>query len=151
MVKKFETIRDIMNHLDGSWKVYDMEMSAQAVCGRLEANMSDAFTQLIREAAKCHSYSSDVIYDIGSVNDMLEHFNPGKYPNDGSHDDDLPVIAFGFRKLGVDGNAFILSRLDGNCYNIEREYFAMYFIEVKRDGNYHYQDWWKVRAVGYHV
>lgn len=150
LTKKYENIRDIMNHLSGRYNCYDRgEVSAQFVAGRLEANMSSAYTQFIREAAKCHDYASDVIYDIGSINDMMERFNPGDYPNDGSRDDQLPVIALGFRKMGVDGNHFMLSRLNGNCYNIDKEYFAVYFVEVRRDGNS--QDWWKIHIVGYHV
>ena len=147
--KKYETIRDIMNHLNGRFSCYESEVSAQSVCGRLEANLSSEFSEFIKEAAKCHHYASDVIYDIGSVNSMMEHFNPGDYPNTKVNDGNLPVIALGFRKMGVDGNSFILSRLDGNCYNIDKEYFAVYFVEVRRDGDY--QDWWKIHTVGYHV
>jgi len=149
-MKNYENIRDIMNYFGNNRPDFEHEVTTQFVHGTgLEANLSTEFSQLIKEAARCNCYNSDVIYDIQRIQSMMEAFKPGDYPNIGSRDDDLPVIAMGFRKMGVDGNEFIMSRLNGECYNVYKEYFAIYFVEVKRHDEYN--DWWKVITKGYHV
>lgn len=112
--------------------------------GKLDINLSSEYTQLIREAARCNRFASDVIYDINAMNRALETFNP---------ENDLPIVAFGFRKDGVDGNSFIISRLNnehgGNVNGCYKEYFAIYFMEVVEE-----EDWkgyFKVETRGYHV
>lgn len=138
-------IREVMDYFKHAAPHYKEE-SCGSFChnGKLEINLSTEFTQLIREAARCNRYASDIIYDIGSVNDALEHFNV---------DNDLPVFAMGFRRDGVDGNGFILSRLNneygGEISRLGREYFAIYFMEIVRDAEYH--DYFKVETRGYHI
>ena len=142
-MKNYENIRDIMNYFGNNRPDFEMETTAQFVHGSgLEANLSSEFSQLIKEAARCNYYNSDIVYDIQRIQHTMEAFNPG---NDG----DLPVVAMGFRKMGVDGNEFIMSRLEGDCYNAYKEYFAIYFVEVKRHDKYN--DWWKVITKGYRV
>lgn len=149
-MKKCENIRDIMAYMEGGCRVYHYENTAQYITGcGLEVNLSSFFSQLIREAARCNDYCSDVIYDISAIREAMEAFNPCNYPNTGSSDSKLPVFALGFRKLGVDGNLVMLSRLKDDIFDIYKEYFAVYFMEVKRHGKYN--DWWEVEMNGYHV
>lgn len=127
---------------------YHSEASAQFVRrypygseGRLNANLSSEFTELIRQAARCNRYSSDIIYDIGSINDAMEVWTGEK-----------KLFVFGFRRDGVDGNSFVLSRVNNECkeiYNIHNLYFAIYFVEVKEDEGY--TDFYKVVTDGYYL
>lgn len=64
----------------------------------VDINLSSIWTELIKEAAKCDSYSSDVLIDIDAVREKLA----GK-PEDFTY-------YFGFRDNGVDHEAFIRNR-----------------------------------------
>lgn len=135
-------IRNILDHMMGYTPVYHSEDIATYTCGKgLESNMSSFFSALIREAAKCHNYGSDLIYDIDGIRDTMKEFNPEA--------DDMPIIMMGFRKMGVDGNTFIVSRLEGNTHNINKEYFAVAALEVKRHDTY--DDWFTLVCNIWHV
>ena len=138
-------INDVKKYFDGSCAAYKSESCGQFWHGgELDINMSSEYTQLIREAARCNRYASYVIYDIESMNHQLETFNP---------ENGLPIVALGFRKDGVDGNSFILSRINndhnGNAYCCLKEYFAIYFMEVVQDKSY--SDYFRVETIGYHI
>lgn len=139
-IKNIREVKNYFNNRGGSYK--SESYGAFVHNGKLDINLSSEFTQLIKEAARCNRYSSDIIYDIGNVNDKLEAFNP---------DDEMPIFAMGFRRDGVDGNTFILSRLNnnhgGSMYGLYKEYFAIYFMEVVRDAEY--SDYFRVETVGY--
>lgn len=62
-------------------------------------NMSSIWTALIKEAARCESYASDVLLDIDSVREKLEAENPVDF-----------TYYFGFRDNGVDHEQFIRNR-----------------------------------------
>lgn len=100
---------------------------------KLEVNMSNTYTQLIKEAARCNRYSSDIIYDIQAMEDAWKSFDP---------EAEMPFFICGFRKDGVDGKCFVESRCNDKahlCYGIDGNYFAMYFVEVvpgSYDGSY---------------
>lgn len=65
----------------------------------LNINMSSIWTALIKEAAKCESYASDVLIDIDTVRMKLKSDNT----------DDFTQY-FGFRTNGVDHEEFIRNR-----------------------------------------
>lgn len=90
------------------------------------ANM---YTVLIKEAAKCQNYSSDVLYDIQYIENLLKQTDVILPSN----------IYFGFRKLGVDGFEFIRKRIclpeifPEDSPKVEDAYFAMYIISLSED------------------
>jgi hypothetical protein len=63
-------------------------------------NLSGFYTAIIKEAAKCSSYSSDVLYDIDSIKDMLKNMKDGEQTR----------YYLGFRNMGVDAASFIRER-----------------------------------------
>lgn len=65
----------------------------------VDINMSSIWTELIKEAAKCDSYSSDVLIDIDAVREKLASGKPEDF-----------TYYFGFRDNGVDHEAFIRNR-----------------------------------------
>lgn len=107
------------------------ETSAQMLADGLSVNISNFFTQLIRDAARCNAYSSDVYYDLCAIDKALKEYRPGR---------DFTPLFIGFRRYGVDGNSFILARLDGKAYNVHNEYFALYSLTVEPDT----EGWYKV-------
>ena len=122
------TIRELYAKLRPS-KTSDVtgQILADGVC----VNISDFFTRLIRDAARCNSYSSDVYYDLRIIDREIKKYKPGQ---------DFEPIFVGFRRHGVDGNAFILSRIEGNPYNVTREYFALYSVMIEQES----EGWCKV-------
>ena len=130
---KYESIKDIMEYLNGSPKVYNFHTFASTNCvGKLDPNMSSEFSAMIKEAARCNAYASDLLYDIEAIKEMVTSVNPMDFPDDRSNDENFPVVGVGMRKMGVDGNSFILSRCNGECYNIYKEYFFMFFVTFGR-------------------
>lgn len=97
----------------------------------LNVNMVDAFNRLIKDAARCNAYNSDVYYDIKSINEMLENFKPEEIPE---------PIWIGFRRMGVDGTSYVLCNADKQMpyLTLSRNYFALYCITVvpTEYGNY---------------
>ncbi len=61
-------------------------------------NWADIKTLLIKEAAKCESYSSDIIYEINRIQTKLDEMTL-------SESDDRDVLELGFRSSGVDAIA----------------------------------------------
>ena len=143
---EIKSIRDIKKYLEGNAKHYHAMETAQLVEDyydrnrrKLEINMSSEYSQLIKEAARCNRYNSDIIYDIESIRDAFENFNA---------ETDLPFFVIGFRRDGVDGNTFVLSRMeDRQPYDLYKEYFAIYFVEVKEEKDY--STFYEVEVTGY--
>lgn len=100
------------------------DASGQILSDGINANMSSIWTALIKEAARCNRYSSDILIDIRSIENKMK----GREIADGDK------WYFGFRKDGVDHAAFIETRLD-NGNNLYRDYFALYMLEAK-EGEY---------------
>lgn len=108
---------------------------------KLDANLSSEFTELIRQAARCNRYASDLIYGIEDINEKMETWTGEK-----------TLFVFGFRRDGVDGNSFVLSRVNNECksvYDLHKLYFAIYFMEVKEDEEY--TSFYKVETNGYYL
>lgn len=103
-------------------------LTAQILADRMSVNLSTFFTTLIKDAARCNNYSSDVYYNLREIDEKVHDYR----------DMDLfTPIFIGFRRHGVDGNAFILSRItsaNDNVYIVHNEYFALYSIDVQSDG-----------------
>lgn len=106
---------------------------AQMLADGLSVNISDFFTQLIRDAARCNSYASDVYYDLCAIDRALKEYRTGQT---------FEPIFVGFRRHGVDGNSFILCRIGENQYNAHQEYFALYSVMLEPDGDS--GDWYNV-------
>ena len=76
---------------------------------RVNYNMSTAFTWMIKAAATCRHYASDIIYDIEDIRNTIERFAENMV-NGISNDEYIRYI--GIRDMGVDSNDFIYSKLD---------------------------------------
>ena len=143
------SLEDIRNYFVNHGANYHSETSAQCVEKRpygmefrMDANLSSEFSELIKQAGRCNRYASDLIYDINNVNESLETWTGEK-----------TLFVFGFRRDGVDGNSFVLSRVNNECkeiYNIHKLYFAIYFMEVKEYKEYN-MDFHKVVTDGYYL
>jgi hypothetical protein len=73
-------------------------------------NLSGINSKLIKEAAKCKMYASDVIYEIEYLKIALKELKPGK--------DYISYL--GYRELGVDGTDFILCRKDSEYRKLQK-------------------------------
>ena len=91
----------------------------------LDFNTSDMFTRLIKYAARCNGYNSDIYYDLSYIDDRLKHFEPA---------DDFEPIWIGFRKMGVDCTSFVLTRCNNESTygSLSLNYFALYSLSVER-------------------
>lgn len=89
----------------------------------LEFNQSDLFSRLIKDAARCNGYNSDIYYDMKYIDERMQEYNP---------DDEFEPIWIGFRKLGVDCTSFVLCRVaDESVYgSLSSNYFALYCISI---------------------
>ena len=87
---------------------------------RVSINMSSIYTALIKEAAKCENYASDVLYDIKHVEEEL-YENMKETSN----------IFFGFRDMGVDHKEYIKWHVED--YNLEETYRTICIIEIKKN------------------
>ena len=110
---------------------------AQLLADGMSVNLSSMYTKLIRDAARCNSYSSDVFYDLKHIERRMKEFNPNE---------EFEPIWIGFRKMGVDGTAYVLSRIDNDkpreswlkTYTLSNNYFALYSITVEnRDHDFY--------------
>ena len=112
------TISEIINKLhvisttteSARWSDYEQKIAV---------NMSTIYTKLIKDAARCNCYSSDLLFDIQMFEDRLKSGEPC-------------AIYLGFRKMGVDGENFIVSRCN-NGASVYSEYFALYRLELWPD------------------
>lgn len=101
--------------------------------GKFGINLSSEFSMLIKEAANCAHYASDLIYGINAINEAVEAGN--EYTE-----------YFGFRDMGVDHESYINSRLaNPACYgSIAKEYRRIVCMEVVKDDYYYGDDGIKV-------
>lgn len=117
--------------------VKDVSKYSAQLTNVLNANMSDIFTILIKDAARCNRYSSDIFYDLTAVRDRMEHF---------SRSEPFEKMLFGFRKDGVDCTNFVLSRCS-NPLDAYDEYFAFYSLGVEHEED----DFYKLVLTEYYV
>ena len=106
---------------------------AQILADGLSVNMADFLTKLIKDAARCNNYSSDVIYSVSEINEALEQYDPAK---------EFDPIWIGFRKLGVDHTDFVVYSVDDHnkLPDLHRvlsdRYFALYSVDIQKDNAY---------------
>lgn len=120
--EKISTLHKLTDKLGVKRRISE---TAQVYRGELCANLSDLFTSLIKDAARCNRYSSDVIYSIEEINNICKNYD---------EEEEYPPVLIACRKDGVDHASFILSRCEENCYNVYKEYFAFYSVEFIPDG-----------------
>ena len=104
---------------------------AQYNSSGLDFNQSDLFSRLIKDAARCNGYNSDVFYDLKYIDERMKEFNPNEV---------FDPIWIGFRKLGVDNTDFVLCRCDDEYTygSMSSNYFALYSITVENRNNNFY-------------
>ena len=91
--------------------------------GMYSINHSGILTRLIQEAGRfCERFASDLFIDWGGVESWI----------DNAETDTETVFLFGFRKDGVDGNSFVLSRFNGGSYAYpEKEYRSLWRLDIR--------------------
>lgn len=90
----------------------------------LSINLSSSYSTLIKEASGCACYASDVLIDIFQIQDFLTRRTDGER-----------TFWFGFRRCGVDHDAFIASRIgDGTDREVASEYRCIYRLDIRRAG-----------------
>lgn len=99
---------------------------AQATDKGLDLNSSDIFSRLIKDAARCNHYNSDIYYDLCFIDNRFKEFNPIE---------GFEPIWIGFRKMGVDCTSFVLCRCDDESTygSLSNNYFALYSISVDKE------------------
>lgn len=98
---------------------YDLQLLADGLHG----NITGAYDKLIKDAARCNRYCSDIIYEIDRIRDWMKNFNP--------NEESQPML-IGFRKDGVDSTAFVVDRTGNDSYKCYREYFALYSVDIEK-------------------
>jgi len=86
-------------------------------------NMSSIYSLLIKEAARCDHYASDVVLDIESIEEKLKAAQTSW---------DYYV---GFRDMGVDGPSFVKIRLEKANDADDTPYRALYRLECTPDAD----------------
>ena len=115
------------------WSLEDIKMTnvldtatGQWICtqycpeGKFDVNTSSILSCLIVIAGQtCKSYASDVLI---TWSDIVKDFSSPKYEGG--------KYLFGFRELGVDGNTYVLTRLNSGIEEYTREIKDLYMIDV---------------------
>ena len=84
-----------------------------------DINWSSIATLLIKEAAQCTSYSSDILYDMNKVEDALKKGTNSSF-------------MFGFRDKGVDHKEFVSVRLEDQL-TMANVYRKLYKLDITFD------------------
>lgn len=93
--------------------------------GKFGLNYSTILTVLIKEAAQCEHYASDLFIDWQSVAAFIEDPTPG-----------TRTWLFGFRDMGVDGEMFVKARLESpGCYGNPYRVIYGLIIDKNADGD----------------
>ena len=106
---------------------YSNRINAHVLMTGINYNFSTFFTKLIKDAARCNRFSSDVIYDIEGLRELFGRYSSGDNPE---------PVWIGFRKDGVDGTRYIESKLTQAEDNIDilgDEYFVLYCVKIEPD------------------
>lgn len=100
--------------------------NAQLTENGLNCNLSSLFTHLIKDAARCNSYSCDVYFEMRAIENICNNFDPEKIPD---------PIWIGFRKLGVDCTYDIFHRLNNEPMygTLSQNYFMLYRITFEKE------------------
>lgn len=112
--------------------------TAQLLNDGLSVNLSGFYTKLIKDAARCNDYSSDIVFDINGLNKKLKEFRAGQ---------EFEPVWIGCRKMGVDGTDFVLARTEGDYAKLHKNYFALYSVTVDRTD----PDWYQITVSEYNM
>lgn len=109
--------------------------------GYISYNASSVYTFLLKKAAMCEHYASDILYNIKEVEAAIEGRCMMPIVNDNGEIENIsPVtVYFGFRDMGVDGYCFINSRLDSpECYGKLKDAYinGLYCVELTASEKY---------------
>lgn len=105
--------------------VTEVKEHVQVLADGISCNLSDFYTKLIKDAARCNNYSSDIVYDINGINEKLEAYRNGQ---------EFEPVWIGFRRYGVDGTTYILSVINEQPdFQLHQRYFAIYSVMVEDD------------------
>ena len=89
-------------------------------------NLSEIEDKLICLAATyCKKHSSDILYSLRELEDKIK-----------SESLDSEKQVYGFRDLGVDSTAFVLTRLNNPQVYGENCYSAFWILDIKVEKNY---------------
>jgi len=106
--------------------VTEVKEHVQVLADGISCNLSDFYTKLIKDAARCNRYSSDIVFDINEINEKLKTYRNGR---------EFEPVWIGFRRHGVDGTSYVVSAIteqpDLQPY---QRYFALYSVMVE-DGD----------------
>ena len=120
----------IMDECEGAWS------HSFYTNGRFEINYSSILTKLIQTAGRiCKYYASDLFIDWNAIERELTNaeYEGGKF-------------LFGFRESGVDGNAFVLSRLNNyGVKQMESDIVELYMVEIEVDRENWHTDYMTMR------
>ena len=89
--------------------------------GRIDINWSSIATKLIKLAAECEAYSSDIVYDLVDIENSLRNGTM-----------ETCTKWFGFRDMGVDHEAFMSGRLSSTCYG-SNPYREIWRLDINID------------------
>ena len=106
------------------------KFGAQLNNARLSFWRPGIFNPLIKDAARCTSFQSDVYYDLKEIEDRVNNFNPRNK---------FEPIWIGFRRHGVDHTEYVLHKCGDDDHVssvLHREYFALYSVTVEPDEEY---------------
>lgn len=88
---------------------------------------SDCTTEIIKEAAKCKNWSSDMLYGIHDVMKCVE-----------LGEKEIPDKWFAFRELGVDHAAHIMYKWNNKLY-ADEQYRKIYVLRTEyEEGQYYF-------------
>lgn len=110
---------------------FEEKIEARVTANGIDVNLSSSFTAMIKEAAKCNRFSSDLIYDIQTINSRLSSF-------DLFDEESYSPILIACRKDGVDGNGFITSRVEDASRNcafaicFPGSYFSVFAVTFEK-------------------
>lgn len=110
---------------------FEEKIEARVTANGIDVNLSSSFTAMVKEAAKCNRFSSDLIYDIQTINARLNLF-------DLFDEECYSPILIACRKDGVDGNGFITSRVENASRNcafaicFPENYFSVFAITFEK-------------------
>lgn len=85
-----------------------------------QLNFSSVYTKLIKEAAGCECYASDLLIDLNTVVNVQNGLTDESSVLD-------KLFVFGFRDMGVDHDAFVRSRLEDNYH-----YRSIYLMQIRK-------------------
>lgn len=91
-----------------------------------DVNLSSILDILIKEAAKCTRYASDLFISWEQVEELLKKERLD-YPR---------MFFFGFRDMGVDHLAYIQAKYDPRNIGITPDYRCIYMLQGKFENEY---------------